>query len=124
MNKKLYLVLRIVLGLMLVTFGANHIHSFMPAMQFPKPAGNFMMAMNATGYFFKFVGITLLVVGLLLITNKWVPFALIVLAPFSVNVILFHLALAPAAIGPAALVTLLNILLIYANWDKFKPLFE
>jgi len=124
MNKKLTLILRIILGLLLVVFGANHLYSFMPAMQFPKPAGDFMMALNATGYFFKFVGITLVITGLLLLTNKWVPFALVVLAPFSVNVILFHLALAPAAIGPAVVVTLLNILLIYANWEKFKPLFE
>jgi len=124
MNAKLSMVLRILLGLLLVIFGANHIHSFMPAMNLPTPAGNFMMAMMATGYFFKFVGIVLIIVGLLLILKKWVPFALIVLAPFSINVILFHLALAPAAILVAAVVTLLNILLIYDNWNSYKGLFS
>jgi len=124
MNAKLSMILRILLGLVLVIFGANHIHSFMPAMVLPKPAGDFMMALMATGYFFKFVGIYLVIIGLLLLTKKWLPFALIILAPFSVNVILFHLALAPAGVGPAAIVTLINILLIYDNWGRFKGLFE
>jgi hypothetical protein len=41
-----------------------------------------------------------------------------------VNIILFHLALAPAGIGAGAVVALLNVALIYAYWDKYKPLFE
>jgi hypothetical protein len=53
-----------------------------------------------------------------------VPFALILLAPLAVNMIVFHLKLAPAGIGPAALVTILGIVLIYANWDKYKALFD
>jgi len=124
MNAKLSMILRILLGLILVVFGANHIYSFMPAMVLPTPAGNFMMAMMATGYFFKFVGITQLIVGLLLITNKWVPFALIVLASMAINMLFFHLFLAPAAIGPAAIVSLITILLIYDNWASYKTLFN
>jgi len=123
MNAKLSMILRILLGLMLVVFGANHIHSFMPPMALPTAAGNFMMAMMATGYFLKFVGIYLVILGLLLIFKKWVPFALIVLAPFSVNVLLFHLALAPSAIIIAVIVAVLNILLIYDNWGSYKGLF-
>lgn len=124
MNAKLSMILRILLGLILVVFGANHLYSFMPDMVLPKPAGDFFTAIKDTGYFFKFVGVYLIVVGLLLLTKKWVSFALIILAPFSVNVIFFHLALAPAGMGPAAIVTLINILLIYDNWGKFKGLFE
>ncbi len=124
MNAKLSMILRILLGLVLVIFGANKFFNFMPAMEMPKPAGNFMMAMMATGYMLKLVGATEVVVGLLLITKKWMPFALVVLAPISVNMVFFHLALAPAGIGPAAIVTIINILLIYDNWDKYKGLFE
>jgi len=51
-------------------------------------------------------------------------FALILLAPVAINMVLFHLKLAPGGIGPAALVTILNIVLIYTNWDKYKPLFD
>jgi uncharacterized membrane protein YphA (DoxX/SURF4 family) len=123
MNSKLTMVLRIVLGLILVVFGANKFFNFMPAMEMPAPAGNLMGAMMDSGYLFNLIGVTEVVVGLLLLIKKWVPFALVVLAPLSLNMILFHLFLAPAGIGPAAVVTLLNIVLIYNNWNNYKALF-
>jgi hypothetical protein len=52
-----------------------------------------------------------------------VPLALVILAPISVNMIFFHLFLAPAGIAAAAVVTIINILLIYNNWNKYKALF-
>ncbi len=123
MNTKLSMILRILLGLVLVVFGANKFLDFMPHMEMPQPAGDFMGAMMATGYMLKLVGATEVIVGLLLILNKWTPFALVVLAPISVNMVLFHLFLAPTGIGPAAIVTVINILLIYDNWNKYKSLF-
>jgi len=122
MNSKLTMVLRIVLALVLLIFGANKFFNFMP-MELPAAAVKFFGAMMETGYLVKLIGVTEIVVGLLLLLKKWESFALIVLAPISVNIIFFHLFLAPAAIAPAALVAILNILLIYANWDKYKTLF-
>lgn len=123
MKSKLTMILRIVLAIVLLVFGASKFYSFMPAMEMPEPAGNFMMALMATGYMLKLVGATEIVVGLLLLLNKWTPFALVVLAPLSLNMLLFHVFLAPAGIGPAALVTLINTYLIYTYWKKFKTLF-
>ncbi|WP_372793824.1 DoxX family membrane protein [Lutibacter sp.] len=123
MNSKLTMVLRILLGLILLIFGANKFLDFMPHMEMPEPAGNLMGAMMASGYMLKLVGASEVVVGLLLLVKKWVPFALIVLAPISVNMIFFHLFLAPAGIGPAAIVTIINGILIYDNWSKLKILF-
>jgi uncharacterized membrane protein YphA (DoxX/SURF4 family) len=124
MNSKLTMVLRVFLGLLLLVFGANKFLGFMPAMEMPAPAGKLMGAMMESGYLFKLIGATEIVIGLLLLFKKWVPFALVVLAPISVNIIFFHLFLAPKGIAPAALVALLNIVLIYANWNKFKTLFQ
>ena len=123
MNSKLTMVLRILLGLILLIFGANKFLDFMPHMEMPEPAGNLMGAMMASGYMLKLVGASEVIVGLLLLVKKWVPFALIVLAPISVNMIFFHLFLAPAGIGPAAIVTIINGILIYDNWSKLKILF-
>lgn len=123
MNAKLSMILRILLGLLLVVFGANKFLDFMPHMEMPEAAGSFMGAMMATGYMLKLIGATEVVVGLLLIANKAVPFALIVLAPLALNMVFFHLFLAPAAIAPAAVVTLITIALIYDKWDSYKSLF-
>jgi len=122
MNSKLTMVLRILLGLILVVFGANKFFDFMPHMEMPEAAGNLMGAMMASGYMLKLVGATEVFVGLLLLTKKLVPLALVVLAPISVNIILFHVFLAPAGIVPAAVVAIINVLLIYDNWSKLKIL--
>lgn len=124
MNSKVTMALRIVLGLILIIFGANKFLGFMPSPDLPEAAGNFMGALAGTGYMFPLIGAVEVIVGLLLVLNKWVPFALILLAPVAVNMVIFHLKLAPGGIGPAALVTILNIILIYVNWDKYKPLFD
>ena len=123
MNSKVTMALRIILGLILIVFGANKFIGFMPSPELPEGAGNFMGALASTGYMFPLIGAVEVVVGVLLILNKWVPFALVLLAPVAVNMVLFHLKLAPGGIVPAALVAIINGILIYVNWDKFKALF-
>ena len=84
---------------------------------------DFMGALGKSGYMFPLIAITEIAAGTLLLINKWKGLALIFAAIISVNIVLFHLALAPAGIGLAALVFILNALLIYSNWNKFKTLF-
>ena len=94
MNSKVIMVLRILLGLVLVIFGTNKFYPFMPApAEMSEGAANFMGALNDTGYMFPLIGAIEVITGLLLLLKKWVPFALIVLAPVAVNIVLFHLFL-------------------------------
>jgi len=121
---KLQLILRIVLGILLIIFGANKFLNFMPMPPMEGDAATFMGGLAVSGYMFPLLGILEILIGILLILNKAVPFALILLAPLAVNMVLFHAAMAPAGIGAAALVFILNAYLMYANWDKFKGLFN
>jgi len=123
MNSKLTMVLRLLLGLILLVFGANKFLQFMPSPPMEGPPADFMGALFATGYMFPMIAITEIVAGVLLLTNKWTGLALVLAAIISVNIIMFHLALAPAEIAAAAVVAVLNVVLIYANWKKFKTLF-
>jgi uncharacterized membrane protein YphA (DoxX/SURF4 family) len=123
MNSKLTMVLRILLGLILLVFGSNKFFQFMPAPPMEGAPAEFMGALFATGYMFPLIAITEIVAGLLLLTNKWTGLALIFTAIMSVNIILFHIMLAPATIAVGAVVAILNVALIYANWNKFKTLF-
>ncbi len=117
-------VARYVLGLAMLVFGANKFLHFMPNPELPAEAGAFMGALDASGYIFPILGAAYLIAGLCLVLNKAVPFALLVLVPISINIVAFHLVYAPAGILFAAIVAVLNILLVYANWDRFKSLFE
>jgi len=130
MNSKFTKIIRFVLGLILIVFGANKLlmifteTSFMPTPELPNDARSFMTSLGATGYILPVVGALEVYIGILLILKKWVPFALILLAPISVNILLFHifLDLSGGMIG-ALLVALLNGILIYKYWQRFKPLF-
>ncbi len=124
MNTKVSLILRIVLGLILVIFGANKFAHFMPMPPMEGNAATFMNGLGVSGYMFPLLGMLEILIGILLITKKAVPFALILLAPLAVNMILFHLSMAPSGIGPAAIVFILNAVLIYFHWDKYKALFN
>lgn len=117
------MVARILLGLALVIFGANKFFNFMPAGEMPEAAGNFFGTLTSAG-FMTLIAVVEVVVGLLLIVNKWVGFAITALVPLSVGFIVFHLALAPAGIAPALVVVVLHLLLLVGYKDKLKPLFS
>jgi uncharacterized membrane protein YphA (DoxX/SURF4 family) len=121
MNSKLTMVLRVLLAIILIVFGGNKFFNFIP-MEAP-PEGSFMAALIATGYMIPLIGISELIPGLLLLINKWKGLALVWLVPISVNIVLFHIKYDISTLGPAALVAVLNAVLIYANWKKFKTLF-
>lgn len=121
MNPVITIVLRILLALILLIFGSNKFLGFIP-MEAP-PAGSFMDALIQTGYMMPLLGFSEVVIGFLLLINKWKGLALVWLAPISVNIILFHLAFDISSIGPGALVAILNVFLIYINWKNFKTLF-
>ncbi|KZS39674.1 hypothetical protein AWE51_08465 [Aquimarina aggregata] len=121
--KKLILALKILLGVMLIIFGSNKFIGFLPDFEFANPEAGILFGALANSYILKTVGLIEVIVGLLLVTNKAVPFALILMAPISVNIILFHGTLDPANIGPGAFVFIVNTFLIYKHWTKYKTLF-
>ena len=123
MNSKLTMGLRIFLGLILLVFGANKFFHFLPMPPMEGASAEFMGALGNTGYLFPLIALTEVVAGVLLLLNKWVGLALILAAIISVNIVAFHLALDPSGVGLAAVVAILNIVLMYANWKKFKTLF-
>ena len=123
MNSKFTQIVRILLGLILIVFGVNKMYSFIPLPQPPQAAGDFMSSLADTGYILTVVAIFEILIGLMLIFRIWVPCALRLLVPISVNILLFHLFLDIPAIGTALLVVVLNAILLYKHRVKYKPLF-
>lgn len=92
---KLIIVLRVLFGLGFVVFGANKFLNFMPAPDLPAAAENFFGALIDTGYMIQLIGATEVAGGLLVLSGGFTPLGLVILAPVSVNILLFHLMLAP-----------------------------
>ncbi|MFK5855212.1 MAG: DoxX family membrane protein [Bacteroidota bacterium] len=118
------IIARVILGLILVVFGLNGFLQFMPMPEMTAEAGELMGAMAKAGYFFPIIAIVEIIVGLLLLINKYTALALIVLFPIMLNAFLFHLFLDIAGIGAATLALILNIFLVITNKEKYKGILE
>ncbi|MEM7511233.1 MAG: DoxX family membrane protein [Bacteroidota bacterium] len=114
------LVVRVLLGLFLVVFGINKFLLFMPAMDMPEPASAFFGSIINTGYLFQFVGLVEVLAGLALLLNRFVPLALIIVAPVLVNILAFHLFLDPKTIIPGLVLTAMSVYLMF----QYKPLYD
>jgi putative oxidoreductase len=123
--KYLYLICRILLGLMFVVFGANMLHPFMPTP--PPPAGSptaqFMAIMGPSGWMHH-VGFFQVLGGLLVLIGGTAPLGLCILGPILVNILIFHvLIMGGHGIAPGLVATVLEIILIYAYRANFAGIF-
>ncbi|MFT5627137.1 MAG: putative oxidoreductase [Glaciecola sp.] len=122
MNSKVFLVLRILLGLFVLVFGLNKFIEFLPA-----PEG---MSEDAMTYFgalvnsktMVLVAILEIVAGLALILNKFGALLALILMSVSVNAVLFHAVLDPGNIAGALVLLVLNITVIIGYKDKYNAL--
>lgn len=128
MKAKLPLVARILLGLVFFAGGITGLLNLVPPpADLPERLQTFNNGLMASGYFFPFLKATETICGLLLLSGFFVPLALVVLAPITVNIILVHAFLAPSGM-PLALI--LGLLLAYLAFfaepyaGVIKPLFR
>ena len=110
------MIARILLGLMFFVFGLTGLLNLIPPPKTPQPeaAMAFAGAMMKTGYLFQFVKATETIVGLLLLLNRFVPLALVVIMPVILNIVTFHAFLAPSGIAPAIVILALELYLAWA----------
>lgn len=112
---------RIVLGLVFLVFGLNGFLHFLPQPPMPAAAMPFVGGLLSTGYFFPLLKGTEVLASFALLSNRFVPLALTVLAPIIVNIAMFHLVLVPAM----PMVALLLALELYLAWSyraAFAPM--
>jgi len=58
----------------------------------------------------------------MLLTNRFVPLALALLAPIIVGIITFHIAMQPATIGPGIVVLAMELYLAWAYRGAFQSM--
>ena len=104
--KTVYSIARILLGLLFLVFGLNGFLHFIPMPPPTGMAGQYLGTLFVTHYL---AAVFLLQVasGLLLVVNRFVPAALVLLGPVLVNILLFHFLMAPEGLPLAFVATAL-----------------
>lgn len=115
---------RIFLGLFLIVYALNKFFHFIPTSygSMPENARDFI---DGVAIYLPFLYIFEILIGLLLLINKWTAFVLVVLFPLSVSFLIFHFSNNDLSMmWPALIVAGLNIWLLYQDREKYKPLFS
>ena len=115
-------IARFLLGIVFLVFGANYFLHFIPAGPPPERALGFIMGLVGSGYFLPLLKVTEIVAALLLLSNRFVPLALAVLAPIVVNVVAFHVFLEPAGLPLGIVVLAPEVYLAWAYREAFRPM--
>jgi len=115
-------VARYLLGGSFMLFGLNGFLHFLPTPPgMPQPAVDFGLALATTGYMFPLIKGTEVVAAALLLSNRFVPLALTVLAPVVVNILAFHAFLAPSGMLIPLVILALGLFLAYQYREAFAP---
>jgi uncharacterized membrane protein YphA (DoxX/SURF4 family) len=117
-------VARVLMGLMFFVFGLNGFLHFMPPPKTPMPevATTFFGALMKTGYMMPLIAGTQVIVGALLLSNRFVPLALALIAPVIVNIVAFHAFLVPTGAQMAGVVLVLELYLAWAYRKAYLPM--
>jgi hypothetical protein len=116
-------IARLLLGLIFLVFGLN---GFLNFLSMPAPtgvAGQFIGALFLSHYLVV-IFLIQVVAAILLLVNRYVPLALAMLAPIIVNVLLFHVLMAPSGLPLALVVTVLWIVVFLNVRSAFAGLVQ
>ena len=107
------LIARVLLGLLFLVFGLNGFLHFSPMTPPTGLAGQYMGVLFLSHYL-AVVFLLQIIGGALLLANRFVPLALVLLGPVLVNILLFHSLMAPEGLPMALFATVLWAILFYS----------
>ncbi len=117
-------ICRILLGVMFTVFGLNGFFHFIPQPPPANPLAIQYMTVLTMSHYFALVFLVQVVAGVLLLSGRYIPLALALLAPVLVNILLYHSLMDPAGLPVAGFATILWIVLFVRFRPAFSGLFQ
>jgi hypothetical protein len=113
------LIATYLLSLPFLVFGLNFFFHFIPMPPLEGPAASYFEVLVSSGFFavLKVIEISL---SLLIIFNFRRTLAFVLIAPISLNILMFEIFIAHAP-GIGVLLVALNLFLLISNYSKYKP---
>ena len=120
---RIYSLCRSLLGLTFIVFGINGLFSLV-MLPMPEADGfKFIKAIEETGYIFPFLSVLQIVCGMLLFIERYVILAITLLAPVVLNIIAFHIILAPSGLPIAFVIVTTEFNLLWYHRKAYGNLF-
>lgn len=116
----LVLVTRILLGSIFLAYGLDGFLHFMPPHQASIRASAFVSALIDSGFIWQLMKGTQVLAGVLLLTDWYVPLALVLLAPIITIIFCMQLFLDPAGLPVGSSIAILELALAWFYRDYFK----
>jgi len=119
------IIVRTLMGLLFVFSSVVYflmVMGYVPTPPMEGPLKTFNEGLAASGYFMILLKVTEFVCGLMLLTGRFVPLALVILSPIIINILAVHLFLDRTTLPVAIVLVLANLFLAYCYRDAFKPL--
>lgn len=125
MMKYVDIAAHILLGLVFAVFGLGGLLNLFPQPELNQEAAMYMSGLVSAGYFMTVLKLVEAIGGILLLTRRWVPLALVLLAPVVVHIFLFHAFLAPEGLPMAVALVVLEGYLGFVVYRKsFKTVLQ
>jgi putative oxidoreductase len=116
-------IVRTLMGLLFIFSSVTYLTGLIQPPPMEGPIKEFNEGLAASGYFMPLLKITELICGILLLSGRFVPLALVILAPIVVNIFFVHLTIAREGLPIAVIVVAMELFLAYYYRDAFAPLF-
>lgn len=122
--KTLAEILRIVLAVFLIVSAGDVFFHYTEPSEPSIQAQEFLISLMAAGYVWPSVGATFLISGILLFIPRFLGLGLVILAPLTVNIVLYHVFLdrSSATLIPAFILVFLHLAVAGLNWTAFRSL--
>ena len=120
------IVVRTLMGLLFVfaslSFFLMYYFKLFPMPPMEGTVKTFNDGLGSVGYFFPLLKVTEMLCGIALLVGRYVPLALVVIAPVVVNIFMFHAFIDASGLPVAIFLVLAEIFLAYYYRDAFKAL--
>ena len=116
------IIVRTLMGLLFLMASVVVLLNLVPKPPLEGDVKTFNEGMDAAIYFIPLLKLTELVCSIAFLTGRFVPLALVLIAPVIVQIFFFHLFMDRDALPLAIFLVLGEIFLAYYYRDSFKPL--
>lgn len=115
-------IIRLIFGLFWLIFGLNYFVHFFPVPAATDDAALLMQGLEASGYLMPLIYGVQILAGIMLLSNRFVPLGLLLLAPVTANILLYDLFLNPSGLVIGVVIALLHTALLYTNRRAYMGL--